>query len=68
MTETVRAPVQCPTCKSKLFDGKVIKGVSVISILPDGRAEGLCKRSKTWVELPIFYGAKSPVVPFDEAV
>lgn len=28
-----RPEVRCPTCRSKLFDGKVIKGVSVIRVL-----------------------------------
>jgi len=60
-----REVVHCAGCNTKLFDGKVIKGVSVISILPESESKGLCKRCKTWVPLPIVYSAEVPVMPID---
>jgi hypothetical protein len=49
-----RAEVRCPVCRSKLFDGEVIKGVTVIRVLKDS-AEGKCKQCKGWVGLPVSY-------------
>jgi|GEM_PF-2752414 len=51
-----RPEVRCPVCRSKLFDGEVIKGVSVIRVLPQA-AEGKCKQCKGWVGLPVAYSA-----------
>jgi hypothetical protein len=51
-----RPEVKCPTCRSKIFDGLVIKGISVIRLPPEGAA-GLCKKCKAWVRLPLFYSA-----------
>lgn len=59
MTETkTKTPiVQCPGCKTKLFDGEVVKGISVLKVASSG-CEGLCKRCKTWVSLPLIYSGK----------
>lgn len=57
MTETTTPIVQCPSCKTKLFDGEVVKGISVLKVASSG-CEGLCKRCKTWVILPLLYSGK----------
>jgi hypothetical protein len=51
---TDRTEVRCPTCRAKLFDGHVIKGVSIIRLLQHS-AEGKCKQCKGWVGLPVVY-------------
>jgi hypothetical protein len=56
MTNTARPAVQCPGCKTKLFDGEVFKGISVMRIVDAGIA-GMCKRCKHWVVLPLVYRA-----------
>jgi len=53
--------LNCPTCKAKLFDGDVIKGVSVLKLCEDGSFSGMCKRCKSWVRLPLIYRADNIV-------
>lgn len=52
--QSSRPEVRCPTCRSKLFDGQVIKGVTVIRVWQDS-VEGKCKQCKGWVGLPVSY-------------
>lgn len=65
--ENIKPIVQCPGCKAKLFDGKVVKGISILKLAPSA-SEGLCKRCKTWVRLPIIYNAGSPVTSLDKSI
>jgi hypothetical protein len=67
MTEISSLVVTCPGCRAKLFYGGAIKGVSVITF-SKGSGLGLCKRCKTWVPLPIFYNAESPVISLDKSI
>jgi hypothetical protein len=57
MTEAAIPIVQCPGCKAKLFDGEIMKGISILKVVRDG-CNGLCKRCKTWVPLPFAYEQK----------
>lgn len=57
MTKTFRKIVQCPGCNARLFDGEVVKGISVLKVVETG-SEGMCKRCKTWVPLPFVYSHK----------
>jgi len=65
--------LSCPTCKSKIFDGEVIKGVSIMKMRADGGFSGLCKCCKNWVKLPVVFcmenatpPAYTPVTSFDK--
>ncbi|PHS71944.1 MAG: hypothetical protein COB22_05875 [Cycloclasticus sp.] len=49
-----RPEVACQKCENTVFDGLVIKQVTVIRLLPHA-AQGKCKRCKTWVDLPMQY-------------
>lgn len=59
------APLHCPMCTAKLFDGHVIKGVTVLKMAENGGFSGMCKRCKNWVRLPLMFSSdniKSGVV------
>lgn len=55
--QSSRPEVRCPTCRSKLFDGQVIKGVTVIRVWQSSAAEAKCKQCKEWVTVPLTYTA-----------
>jgi len=48
-----RPAIKC-RCGSTVFDGLVVKQVTVIRLLPH-TSEAKCKRCKSWVTLPIVY-------------
>lgn len=50
--QPIRPEVKCPTCRTVLFDGIVIKS-RVVRLLPKG-AEAKC-RCKRWVPVPVTY-------------
>ena len=50
--QSIRPPVKCPTCRTVLFDGIVLKS-RVVRLLPKG-GEAKC-RCKRWVPVPVSY-------------
>lgn len=50
--DNIRPPVNCPVCRTTLFDGLVIKSRIVRLTATGGEAKCRCKR---WVPLPIAY-------------
>lgn len=54
---TERTEARC-SCGRVLFDGQVLKGITIVKVKPGGGCEAKCKFCKKWADVPMVYKEK----------